>query len=536
MVKIKTKQTTIVTRQIDRAAVIADRFRKTATHTGDLTNRMRNERGQSEDPEGYATDRYMEGVRVVQRKLILLPGKRRGRSAHGENRPEGENFEWKHQALRERIGRRQNETLHIERASRKSIKIPAMIRNSHDTAVAVQKRTVEKVIRQKQIREMVKRGRTAGQTARRTAGSTAERAGKTVRHAKRMLLLTKKLTKLLGKVLAGGCCFVVAIILICCLFGASYYVFGDTSSAAYTQVTAEVQAYEPVIRRYAIRYGMGEYVELIKAVMMQESGGRGNDPMQASESPYNTRYPHQPGGIQNPEYSIQCGVQALKQSFDAAHVKSPVDMDRIRLALQGYNYGNGYITWAIARDGGYTVENAAVFSEQQAASHGWYGYGDRQYPAHVLRYYPFGNYNIGIGNTVITRIASTQIGNEGGTPYWSWYGFGARVEWCACFVSWCADQGGYIEAGILPKFSYCPVGIEWFQKRGQWQASGYTPAAGDIVFFDWDGDGISDHVGIVESCDGTTIHTIEGNSGDRCVRREYPVESRNIMGYGVPKY
>ena len=79
--------------------------------------------------------------------------------------------------------------------------------------------------------------------------------------------------------------------------------------SAYTPVSAEVEAYEPLIQKYAKQYGIPEYVELIKAVMMQESGGRGLDPMQAAEGSFNTRYPHEPNGIQDPEYSIECGVQ-----------------------------------------------------------------------------------------------------------------------------------------------------------------------------------------------------------------------------------
>lgn len=49
----------------------------------------------------------------------------------------------------------------------------------------------------------------------------------------------------------------------------------------------------------------------------------------------------------------------------------------------------------------------------------------------------------------IVAVAASQIGNVGGMPYWSWYGFGSRVEWCACFVSWCANECGYIDIGVI---------------------------------------------------------------------------------------
>lgn len=335
--------------------------------------------------------------------------------------------------------------------------------------------------------------------------------------------------------IAGGW-VAVLVIVVFVFFGAAFYFFGDESSSNYTPVSQEVEAYTPVIQKYAEEYGIPEYVDLIKAVMMQESGGRGKDPMQAAEGPFNTKYPKKPNGIQDPDYSIQCGVQELKSVLEQAKVENPLDMEHIRLALQGYNYGNGYIAWAVKRDGGYTVENASAFSDEQAKKHGWKSYGDKQYVAHVLRYYPYGNYNYGIGNTKITQVAAQQIGNQGGKKFWSWYGFNNRVEWCACYVSWCADQCGYIKEGIIPKFSAVSDGISWFENKNQWQKPGYRPMPGDIIFFDWQGDGSCDHVGIVEKCDENTVYTIEGNSRDECKRKTYPVNSALIFGYGVPKY
>jgi hypothetical protein len=141
-----------------------------------------------------------------------------------------------------------------------------------------------------------------------------------------------------------------------------------------------------------------------------------------------------------------------------------------------------------------------------------------------------------IGDGSIIEIADTQIGNIGGEPYWSWYGFANRVDWCACFVSWCADRLGYIDAGALPLFSACEDGIRWFKDRGQWRDGGYTPSPGDIIFFDWEGDGVSDHVGIVERVEGEIARTIEGNTSDSVARRSYALNSVKITGYGLPVY
>ena len=145
-------------------------------------------------------------------------------------------------------------------------------------------------------------------------------------------------------------------------------------------------------------------------------------------------------GIKDPEYSIECGVQELKTALISAEVENPIDMEHIKLALQGYNFGNGYISWTKTNYGGYSYANAVEFSNMQAARLGWDSYGDTQYPAHVLRYYPYERAFTSGGNQSIVEVALTQLGNEGGQPYWSWYGFEGRVEWCACFVSWCADQ------------------------------------------------------------------------------------------------
>jgi cell wall-associated NlpC family hydrolase len=141
-----------------------------------------------------------------------------------------------------------------------------------------------------------------------------------------------------------------------------------------------------------------------------------------------------------------------------------------------------------------------------------------------------------VGDGSMISAAETQLGNIGGEPYWSWYGFASRAEWCACFVSWCAEQCGFIDAGVLPRFSSCEAGIWWFKDRDQWQERGYTPAPGEIIFFDWDIDGISDHVGIVERADAATIYTIEGNTSDSVARRSYAADSVKVMGYGIPLY
>lgn len=403
----------------------------------------------------------------------------------------------------------------------------ASIKTSQQTAKAAQK-TAQATVKASQ-----KAAQAAKATAKATANAVKAAAKATIATVKAIIAGTKALV---AAIAAGGWIAVV-IIMIVVLLGSAVAMFGGGSeSNTYTQVSAEVEAYDPLIRQYAKQYGIPEYVELIKAVMMQESGGRGLDPMQAAEGSFNTKYPHEPNGIKDPEYSIQCGVQELKAALTSAEVESPIDMEHIKLALQGYNFGNGYISWAKTKYGGYSYANAVEFSTQQAQRLGWDSYGDTQYPAHVLRYYPYGRAFTAGGNQAIVEVALTQLGNQGGQPYWSWYGFNSRVEWCACFVSWCADQCGYIESGLVPKFAGCVDGANWFKSNGKWQDRTYEPKVGDIIFFDWEGDGTTDHVGIVEKCENGTVYTVEGNSGDACKQRQYAVGSSNIYGYGIPAY
>ena len=383
----------------------------------------------------------------------------------------------------------------------------------------------------------------ASQKAAQAAKATAKAAVAGVKAAVKATIAAVKAiiaaTKALVAAIAASGWVAVMMILVVVLLGCALALFGGNSGGDYQAVSAEVEAYTPYIRQYAEEYGIGEYVELIKAVMMQESGGKGTDPMQCSECGYNTTG----GYIQDPVLSINWGIHTLADSMNLAGVESPIDMEHIRLALQGYNYGPGYIYWAIRRYGGYDVTNALEFSENMKAQLGTSVYGDPQYVYHVLRYYPYGRALNRIGDQTIVEVAASQLGNVGGEPYWSWYGFESRVSWCACFVSWCADQCGYIDAGIIPKFSGCVTGVNWFRGQNRWLDGSAEPNPGMIIFFDWDNkggsgpqDGLADHVGIVQRVENGIVYTIEGNSGDSCRQNQYPVGHYEILGYGVIAY
>lgn len=139
----------------------------------------------------------------------------------------------------------------------------------------------------------------------------------------------------------------------------------------------------------------------------------------------------------------------------------------------------------------------------------------------------------------IVKVALEQVGNVGGQPYWSWYGFSSRVDWCACFVSWCANECGYITDGIIPKYALCSDGSNWFKSHGQWLKGGETPSAGMIIFFDYPDDGLDgkpDHTAIVEKVEGGRVYTVEGNYNDKVATDDYAISYPYILGYGAPKF
>lgn len=393
-----------------------------------------------------------------------------------------------------------------------------------------QRRAVESAKAAQKIRTAAK---SSAALARKAASSTAK-AAKAIAQA---------MQQLISIAAAGGGTVLALVVVLLVMCFAGMMLGSDEEDLEVIPISEEVKAYEPLIRQYAKEHGVEDYVLLIEAVMMQESGGRGTDPMQCSECGFNTHYPNTPSGIPDPEYSIDVGIQNLADCLQIAQCESPVDMDAIKLALQGYNYGQGYITWAMSKYGEYTKANAVEFSLKTAESYGWSSYGDMDYVPHVLRYYPMGQLFYDPDTSqLIVEVAASQIGNVGGEPYWSWYGFAERVEWCACFVSWCANQCGYIDAGVIPKFSGCEWGVAWFKQRGQWADRSITPEPGMIIFFDWedeeDGgiDGLPDHVGIVEKVENGRIYTIEGNTADSVRERSYPVGYFEILGYGIFGY
>jgi Cell wall-associated hydrolases (invasion-associated proteins) len=280
-------------------------------------------------------------------------------------------------------------------------------------------------------------------------------------------------------------------------------------------LSTEVLNYGPTIILYAKEYEMNDYVNLIQAVMMQESGGRGMDPMQSSEGPFNKKYPKVHNGITDPNYSIECGIQELKSCLNAAKVRSASDLERISLALQGYNFGNGYISWAVKNYGGYSKSNAHTFSNMYKAKLNVKVYGDPNYVPHVMRYYSvFGETDISKLTEVsqkILAIAKSKLN----CPY-HWGKSGPDQFDCSGLVYYCLSHAGVkgsrsTASGYSKQFKTIPY-------------SSLQP--GDLITISYDGKTVS-HIGIYAG-EGKMIHA--SGEGSTCLGNH--VERGHVVKYG----
>lgn len=190
--------------------------------------------------------------------------------------------------------------------------------------------------------------------------------------------------------------------IICCIALVRLVIRPVGNKSSHSTINAACESYRSDVQSEAAQYGMSDYVDLILALMMQESSGQGTDVLQSSEGAYNTQYPHIPNGITDVDYSISCGIQELKYSMEKAGVTSPSDIRHIKLALQGYNFGadsyfnyleqNNITTWSAESSESFAEKassgTARSESDPMYTTAGPWDYGDQYYPEHVLRYYP----------------------------------------------------------------------------------------------------------------------------------------------------
>lgn len=202
--------------------------------------------------------------------------------------------------------------------------------------------------------------------------------------------------------------FLFSVLLVSILIGAIAMMIGaggaainGDSTTYQAQVSEQTESYRSLVEQYCEKYDIDEYVDLCLAMIEQESGGSPPDVMQTEQSYYNTSPP-----IDSAEESIDCGTHQLSDCLKQAKCRDSSDIAGISLAIQGYNFGNGYINWAVKNYQGYTKENAVIFSKKMCAELGYSSYGDVEYVAHVLRYY------VANPDTAVTNESAQSILKE----------------------------------------------------------------------------------------------------------------------------
>ena len=288
----------------------------------------------------------------------------------------------------------------------------------------------------------------------------------------------------------------VILIVIMTLFIGTFSVLAQDggSNSMIIPLSPEVIAYEETITRYAEENGIEDFVPILEAIMMQESKGLGDDPMQCSESVFNTKYPRVPNGIDDPEYSIECGVKTFADCLNRANVKDKSDTEHLYLAIQGYNYGNGYIEWAISNFGGYSKYNAQLFSDEMKAKLNASTYGDPEYVDHVMQYVPVtfrGGINPNFNNMEawITKNPYARAGLYGQCTWFAW----------GRFYELYGYDPGFTGNGWDCVYELLKAHPDKFERST-------TPKAGAVF------SGIGkNHVGIVLKVDGNNITIQDGN-------------------------
>ena len=288
----------------------------------------------------------------------------------------------------------------------------------------------------------------------------------------------------------------VILIVIMTLFISTFSVLAQDggSNSMVLPLSPEVIAYEETITRYAEENGIEDYVPILEAIMMQESRGLGDDPMQSSESVFNTKYTRVPNGITDPDYSIECGIKTFADCLSKANVKDKSDTEHLYLAIQAYNYGNGYIEWAISNFGGYSKYNAQLFSDEMKAKLNASTYGDPEYVDHVMQYVPVtfrGGINPNFNNMEawITKNPYARAGLYGQCTWFAWGRFYEFYGYDPGFTGngWnCVDQ-------------LVAVHPDLFERS-------LSPKPGSV----FSGIGVN-HVGIIIAVDGDYVTIQEGN-------------------------
>ena len=546
---------------IDKSAVAAERMKDAYVRTKDKA-----EHGifaAESSPEEYAADRTLTGTETAAHEAVhgLDKAGRKGVKTTKENISKAKDYFQRRKtdlpkkqakdAMR-RVRRSADATQKtIKTVDRSGKTIKQTAKSTGKAAVKTTQKTIktaEQTVRttvkttqaaaktaQKTAQATAKAAKTAAQTARAAAKATAagiKAAVKATAAAVKAIIAGTK--ALIAAIAAGGWIAVVVIIIICLIgliVGSCFGIFfsgedsgtGQTMRQAVQEINADYQSQIDTTRATII------YDEL------EMSGSRAVWPeVLAVYAVKTTTDPNNPQDVATMDASKKAILKDIFWQMNTISSRTETKTEEI-ITETDDGHGNivetkttvtrTYLYISVAhKTAGEMADKFGFNADQRKQLAELLAEENRSMWSAVL-------YGIYTEDGQIVSVALSQIGNVGGQPYWSWYGFDSRVEWCACFVSWCYNQAGKSE----PRFAGCEwQGVPWFQSHGQWGARGYNNLApGDAIFFDWDLDGTADHVGIVIGTDGSRVYTVEGNSGDACKIKSYDLNYQSIKGYGL---
>ena len=564
MADIKTKESVRNTvKTIDRAAVVSERIKSAAVRTKDTADTTEKNAAPAEtSPQEYGAQQIKDTVRrcVAETGVRLQKRGRRGFSDAKRNAGKArDNIQKCKDAFKGTQPKKATQQA-VQKAGKGTLKTA---QSAGKGTVKVAQKGVKSA--QQTGRAAVKTAQTTAKTAKVTAKASAKAAQKTVQAAKAAAKATVQAVKVAAKatvaavkaiiagtkaliaaIAAGGWIAVVVILVLCVIgliVGSCFGIFfsgedsgtGQTMRQAVLEINADYQSKIDTTRTN-LTYDK-----------LEMSGSRAVWPeVLAVYAVKTTTDPDDPQEVATVDDSKKA---ILKDIFWQMNEISSRTESKTEEVITETDDGHGNIVeTATTVTRTYLYITVSHKTAEEMADHFNFTDNQRQQLSELLaeenrRLWSAVLYGIYSGDDAIVTVALSQVGNAGGQPYWSWYGFDSRVEWCACFVSWCANECGYIDSGVIPKFAGCVNGVQWFKDRDQWQDSSFEPSPGQIIFFDWDNkgssgpqDGQADHVGIVEKCENGIVYTVEGNSGDACRQKHYAVGSSVIYGYGIPAY
>ena len=541
---------------IDKSAVVAERMKDAYVRTKDKA--VHSVFAAESSPEEYAADRTLTGMETAAHEVIHGLDKvgRKGVETTKENISKAKDYfqQRKTDLPKKQAKDAMRRVCHSADTTPKTIKTVnrsgKIIKQTAKSTGKATVKTTQKTI--KTARTTIKTTQAAAKTAQKTAQATAKAAKTAVQTARAAAKATAAGIKaiiagtkaLIAAIAAGGWIAVVVIIVVCLIgliVGSCFGIFfsdedsgtGQTMRQAVQEINADYQSQIDTTKANIT------YDEL------EMSGSRAVWPeVLAVYAVKTTTDPDDPQEVATVDDAKKA---ILKDIFRQMNELSSRTESKTEEVITETDDGHGNIvetTTTVTRT--YLYITVSHKTAEEMADHFNFTADQRQQLSELLdaenrRLWSAVLYGIYSGDDAIVKVALSQVGNVGGEPYWSWYGFDSRVEWCACFVSWCFSECGYLDTGTAPKFAGCVGGVEWFRSHGQWADNSVNPSPGMIVFFDWNDpngasgpqDGEADHVGIVEKCENGIVYTIEGNSGDSCRQNQYPVGYYEILGYGV---